>query len=148
LNLLFDTTIWVEHLRRGVLDDLFPGLRRGWLLFLDATTSAELVAGCRSKRERRFVDRLRAPFERAGRLIVPERAEFLRAASALSQLCERGKTLTNPGGALLDGLIATVAIKIGALVVTQNRRDFALLAEELPLLVEDFDTFVARFGAE
>ena len=144
MNLFFDTSIWVEHLRHGALDEVLPTLCHGWVLHLDAVVAAELVAGCRSKREHRVVDRLCRPFAKAGRLLVPERAEFHRAASALSRLRQRGLTLASPGGALLDGLIAAIAVRKGGLLVTNNLDDFAMLGQEMPLHLETFAAFARR----
>jgi predicted nucleic acid-binding protein len=146
--LLLDTSVWVEHLRRDALTPMFPRLRTRYLLHLDAVVAAELAAGCRSKRERRVVGRLGAPFERAGRLLVPERADFARAAAALSTLRERGTALANPGAALLDALIAAVARRCGALLVTRNERDFGKLAGVLALRWRTFDDFCAELTAD
>ena len=52
MNLLFDTSVWVEHLRRGALDGVIPLIRGRFILWFDSIAGAELVAGCRSKRER------------------------------------------------------------------------------------------------
>lgn len=141
MKLVFDTSVWVDHLRSGTLVELMPLLRARFTLRLDSVTLAELIAGCRSKRERRIVDRIAAPFERAGRILHPLESDFVRAASALSRLREAGRTLKNPGAALLDGLIAAVSCRDGALLVTSNLRDFRMLALELPLHVEAFAGF-------
>ena len=54
--------------------------------------------------------------------------------------CERGDGPSRiPGTALLDGLIAAVCARIGALLVTANLRDFEALAEELPFRVGTLD---------
>jgi predicted nucleic acid-binding protein len=45
---------------------------------------------------------------------------------------------------LLDALIAVVAVRDGALLVTTNIGDFERLAEVLPLRVEGFDSFLKR----
>lgn len=144
MKVLFDTSVWVEHLRRGALTEVIPALRGKLSLWLDAVSAAELRAGCRSKPERTGVDRLLSPFEKAGRLAVPEAHDYVRAATALSRLREGGKTLKKPGGALLDALIATVGARHGALLVTLNIDDFRMLAEELPLRVEAMTDFRMR----
>lgn len=144
MRVLFDTSIWIEHLRRGALREVIPALRGKFSLWLDAVTAAGLRAGCRSKLERAGVHRLLSPFEKAGRLAVPEAADYERAGLALSRLREGGKTLKNPGGALLDALIAVVGSRSGALVVTLNIDDFRMLAEALPLRAESLTDFGAR----
>jgi len=144
MRVLFDTSVWIEHLRRGALTEVIPALRGKFSLWLDAVSAAELRAGCRSKPERSGVERLVAPFEKAGRLAVPEAGDYERAAAALSRLREGGKTLKQPGGALLDALIAAVSSRSGALLVTLNIDDFHMLAEALPLRVEPLTTFTTR----
>jgi predicted nucleic acid-binding protein len=146
--LLFDTSVWVEQLRTRALDPLFPSMRGKYLLELDAVVAAELIGGCRSKRERRVIDALRSPFERAGRLHCPERSDFVRASTALSRLRERGRSLSNPGAALLDGLIVSIACRQGALLVTCNVRDFSMLSEALPATIESFSDFSTRLGRD
>jgi predicted nucleic acid-binding protein len=144
VKLLFDTSVWVEHLRHDALDRIIPGVRGKFVLWFDAVSAAELRAGCRTKRERDVVGRLLSPFEKAGRLAVPNAADYVQAATALSRLRENGKTLKQPGGALLDATIAAVGVRLGALVVTMNVGDFRMLAGELPLHVESLSDFAAR----
>jgi predicted nucleic acid-binding protein len=144
VKLLFDTSVWVEHLRHNALDSILPGVRGRFVLWFDAVSAAELRAGCRRKRERDVVGRLLSPFEKAGRLAVPNAGDYARTATALSRLREDGKTLKQPGSALLDATIAAVGVRLGALVVTMNIGDFTMLADALPLHVESMSDFAAR----
>lgn len=144
MKLLLDTSVWVEHLRNGVLARLFDALRGRFVLRLDAIVAAELRAGCRSRGERRVVNELCAPHERAGRLLCPERGDFERAALALSRLRESARPIAGAKGALLDGLIASVASREGALLVSANVRDFSALATVIPVSIEKFETFRER----
>lgn len=141
MKLVFDASVWVDHLRTGSLTALMPSLRGRYALTIDSVVTAELLAGCRSRRERSAVGKLCAPFERAGRVLHPEPGDFRRAAVALSRLRQTGKTLKNPGAALLDGLIAAVASREGALLVSINATDFKLLAAHLPLHWQAFEEF-------
>jgi predicted nucleic acid-binding protein len=144
VKLLFDSSVWIDHLRRGALDGVIPALRGRFALWMDSVVAAELLAGCRSKQERRTVERLLAPFERSGRVAAPVHADFRRAAAALSALRARGKTLASPGGALLDALIMAIAGRIGAMVVSTNVRDFESLAARIPVPFHPFPMFVGR----
>jgi predicted nucleic acid-binding protein len=90
------------------------------------------------------VARLLRPFERSERLLRPGRGDFERASLALSRLRERGRVPSGATSALLDALIAVVAVRDGALLVTTNIGDFERLAEVLPLRVEGFDSFLKR----
>lgn len=143
MRLRLDASIWIEHLRRAVLDDLIGEIRGRFVLAMDATVAAELRAGCRSKRERAVVARLIGPYERSGRLRCPVRSDFARASLALSRLRERGLLPSGSRSALLDALIAAVAVHDGALLVTNNLGDFSKLAMVMPLRVEGFESFVA-----
>lgn len=144
MRLAFDTSVWVDHLRLNALAPILPVIRGRFLLGLDAVVHAELIAGCKSKRERRVVDRLLEPFSTRGRLLVPVHGDFERAAGALSRLRQRGVVLSSPGAALLDALIASIAVSGGSLLVTKNEGDFAKLGSELPLHFETFDAFRSR----
>jgi len=144
LKLLFDTSVWVEHLRRNALAGLLPALRGKFWLWLDAVAAAELGAGCRNSRERRVVAALTEPFRRAGRILTPGQSDFERAGRTLSHLRERDVELKKPGAALLDGLIAAVAVREGCLLVTSNIDDFRKLASAIPLRVESLVEFRRR----
>ena len=91
-----------------------------------------------------MVNELCAPHERADRLLCPTRADFELAATSLSKLRERGRPISGNQTALLDALIAAVARREGALLVTGNLRDFRALSTVVPLKVETLDDFRLR----
>lgn len=144
MKVLFDTSVWVEHLRHDLLSQVIPALRGKLALWFDAVSAAELRAGCRSKSERDVVARLLTPFEKAERVAIPLEGDYVRAATALSRLREDGMALKQPGGALLDALIAAVAVRLGALVVTFNIADFQKLSRVLPVQVETMGDLARR----
>jgi len=146
LNLLFDTSVWINDLRHGVLRFVMPQVRGRYFLWLDSVAAAELIAGCGTRRERRLICGLIAPFERAGRIASPAQRDFVRAAEALSKLREAGLTLKNPGAALLDSLQAANAVRIGALLVTENVSDLEKLAKFLPVSISSFKEFSRTLG--
>jgi len=111
---------------------------------MDALVSGELIAGCRSRKERSVVVALIAPFVRADRIRSATATEIQDAGRALSKLRERGVAVSNPAGALIDATIAVSALRIGALLVTENTRDFEKLAAVLPLHWETLAALSAR----
>jgi predicted nucleic acid-binding protein len=145
VKVAFDTSVWVEHLRGGGVADLIDVMRRRCVLQMDAVVAAELRAGCRSRRQERLVESLIAPFARARRVVTPVEGDFARAALALARLRASGLTLGRPAGVLMDGLIAAVAVRTGALLVTSDVDDFRMLATRMPLRVEGLDALAARF---
>jgi predicted nucleic acid-binding protein len=141
LNLLFDTSVWIDDLRHGALRFVLPRVRGRFFLWVDSIAAAELLAGCSNRQHRRVVERLLSPFERAGRVVTPNHRDFHRAGDALSKLRGSGWTLKNPGAALLDAVQAADAARIGALLVTANTSDFTKLARYIPVLIQSFDIF-------
>ncbi len=96
MKLLLDTSAWVEHLRRGALGPLLPRLRGRYQLWMEALIAAELLSGCRSKRERRTVEAVIAPFAGTGRLRAVTASDTSEAGRALSKLRGQGLTLRDP----------------------------------------------------
>ena len=141
MNLLFDSSVWIEDLRHGALRFILPRVRGRYFLWIDSIAAAELLAGCGTRRHRRIVERLLSPFERAGRVVTPGHRDYHRAGNALSSLRASGLPLRNPGGALLDAVQAADAARIGALLVTANPSDFRKLARHIPVKVQPFDEF-------
>lgn len=137
MNILLDTSVWVDHLRGTILQDLFPRIRRSDDLWIDSVVIGELLAGCRSKKERRMIESLMSPLK----TLTPNRADYVRAGTALSRLRERGVTLRNPGAALFDALQAVDSLRIGGRVVTRNASDFRKLQAYIPVSVQSFDDF-------
>ncbi|HLY07816.1 MAG TPA: PIN domain-containing protein [Planctomycetota bacterium] len=141
MNLLFDTSVWIDDLRYGALRFVLPRVRGKYFLWVDSISVVELLAGCSTRQRRRVVERLLSPFERAGRVVTPNHRDFHRAGDALSKLRGSGVTLKNPGAALLDAVQAADAARIGALLVTANTSDFTKLARFIPVTIKSFDDF-------
>ena len=134
MPILFDSSVYIAALRPGGDPDL---LSLRWTaeapLWLSSVVLEELYAGSRPD-NRRSLERLERDFERAGRLLVPNLADWTSAGKALAAIAQAhgyekiGKArLTN------DALIATSAARNGIRVLTVNARDYALLARFCPL---------------
>ena len=147
VRLVLDTSVWIEHLRRDALAPLLPLFRGKYQLSMDALVAGELIAGCRSRKERRVVDALLSPFLRADRVRAAAATDIADAGRALSRLRERGVVLSNPAGALIDATIAVTTLRRGALLVSENTRDFERLSEVLPLQWETLAALSARLAA-
>ena len=139
-----DTSVWVDDLRHGSLRPLLFRIRSRHLLRFHSVVAAELLAGCRSKPERRALRGLFAPFEATGRMIAPTHTDFLQAAEALSRLRQSGITLRSPGNALMDAVQAATARRLGSLLVTRNIADFERLRSVMAVAVSSFEDFRSR----
>lgn len=142
MKLVLDANVWIDELRKGVLAPHLPAIRARYELWMDGLVAAELLAGCRTRIERRVVETLLRPFERTGRLRAPTPPVLLDAGRGLSKLREEGRSLKKPEGALLDAQIAMGCARSGSLLVTNNSSDLAMLAGVMPLRFRSFAEFV------
>lgn len=137
--LVLDTNLYIEAARDPRRADELSRFSSAVLPFLHlhAVVVQELLAGARGAEGReRLHQWLVHPFERRKRVLVPTLRAWKRAGEMISELVEAGSL--SPGGFspsfTNDALIAASLRDHGAILVTRNERDFALLSE-----VEDFD---------
>jgi predicted nucleic acid-binding protein len=136
-KLLYDTSIYVELLRSSSFAATVRAdyERRVPFTYFSSVVVQELIAGARDQRERRVVEELYVPFERARRIVTPTHGVWKEAGLLLRKILDRladGKTLLRTG-LINDVLIALSARGIGAAVVTKNREDFALIQRFAPV---------------
>jgi len=122
-RLFIDTNIYIDWINRRQHEDIL--FQRDAVKYLSAVVLMELRAGAFSRSDRRLVARVEAAFEKAGRIVAPSRAVFAEAGEALRRLqVERGYQIDGSHSIVGDVLIALCARSIGAIVITQNERDF------------------------
>jgi predicted nucleic acid-binding protein len=130
MPILFDSSLYIESLRRGGGASL---LLQRWArespLWLSSVVLEELYAGSPPAGQA-AVEKLERDFERAKRILVPSVSDWAAAGKVLAKIGRKygyeqiGKTrLTN------DALIAMSAARAGITIYTANPRDFARLAE-------------------
>jgi predicted nucleic acid-binding protein len=122
-RLVIDTNVYVDWLNGGRHEDVL--FEAGAVKYLSAVVLMELRAGAFRASDRRTVGRIQAAFERAGRLLVPSAGVYGDAGETLRRLqAEKGYGLAASHSIVNDVLIALSARAAGAVVVTQNERDF------------------------
>ncbi len=94
----------------------------------------ELLAGARKLEQRRFLDRLFAPYSKALRLISLDANHFYKAGECLAHLGAGRKEIHL--GLSHDVLIAISALSIGATLYTSNKKDFSKIQTLLPVKLE------------
>lgn len=133
MRYLLDTNVYFSLL----CDTDFLGRHRDILLriaprmYLSSVVQFELVRGARGDLNRARLDRVTRQLERTGRVVAPTHDDWRRAGVAQGRIWDRHhsfrtKDLEN------DLLIAASARRIGAVVVTENVRDFELIRPYLP----------------
>jgi predicted nucleic acid-binding protein len=133
-NVLFDTNIYLRVLRsedyaRGHLERF---RRLAPRTYLCSVVAAELYAGARTLGGMRLVDGLLAPYVRIGRVTFPNHNDWLDMGKVAAEIGiadagsrVRATALEN------DILIALSAKRVGAVVVTENEKDFSLIRKHV-----------------
>jgi predicted nucleic acid-binding protein len=132
VKFLLDTNVYFAAIHeRGFLErhrNLL--LRLGPLTYLSSIVRFELL-GAKGHAGRTRVSRATQHLERTGRVMAPTHADLVQAGTVQGRLWDdhpslRSKNLQN------DILIVCTARRIGAVVITDNRDDFARIREYLP----------------
>lgn len=127
---MFDSSIYIAALR--IRHDAALELRRlagGEPIWLSSVVLEELYAGA-SVKNRHIVERFERDFDRAGRVLVPNRKDWAHAGKVLALVAaEYDFEQIGRGRLSNDALIAMSAARTGVTVITANARDFEKLAK-------------------
>lgn len=131
-KVLFDTSVYIDALRRRDPSRLLARGGDGEALWLSAVVLAELYAGA-DERTAKALGKLERDFERARRLLVPQQSDWATTGRLLGRVgAKYGYELVGRARLTNDVLIATSASRTSVAVVTLNARDFARIGEFLP----------------
>lgn len=140
-GIVYDTSVFIAYKPAS-----FPA---GF--FMSAVVIQELAAGAKDKSDLQELDGLRRDYETQGRLLVPTGEDWWLAGKVLNSLLRGLKS--KRGGLtpklpavekqriIRDVLIARTARRAGALLVTDNVRDFKLIARFCAVRLMTGETF-------
>jgi predicted nucleic acid-binding protein len=127
-----DTNLFVEAITTDAGNQALAEFQRRFapFLFQHSTVAQEILAGARDEADyRKYYEDWVTPFEELERVVTPGHRTWMRAASIMARLVERGKM--SRGGFsrsfLNDCLIAASVREHGFVLVTRNIDDFALI---------------------
>ena len=120
---LLDTTVLIAALRDPARLAALRHLIAARHCYLTAVTVAELHAGARSREQQAAVAQLTAVFARFDRLLAPTVTEWAAAGRLIARARWRQGAM-EPRDHYPDALIAQVADRLGATIVTANVADF------------------------
>ena len=101
-----------------------------WPVCLSSVVLMELLAGAHSKNEKNKIKSLIDLFKRLGRIITPSERDYEQAGEILLRLQNiKGYDLKKCDSISNDCLVAASAKGIGAIVYTQNRKDFQAIQD-------------------
>lgn len=133
-----DTSLYIRATRTDAGNDELQAFSSSHapFLYLHSVVAGELLAGAvRPSLEERTQARFIAPFEATGRVISPSHEAWKRAGRAIAHLVRTGRL--SPNGIarsfMNDCLIAASARENGFTLVTENARDYEMIATVLPL---------------
>ncbi len=130
-RVIIDTNLYIDWLNEGLYETVI--FQRDAVKHLSAVVIMELAAGAFSLRDRRLVREISSAFGRVGRIVAPTVSMYQEAGEILRRLQEPlDYTLASAHGLANDVLIALSARSIGAVVITQNDRDFAAIKKIHP----------------
>lgn len=121
--LLLDTTVFVAALRDP---ERHIALRRLIVrphCYVTVVTATELHAGVHSRRQQAAIMQLLAAFVRFDRFLVPTREEWVAVGRLIAHARWRFGDM-EPRDHYPDALIAYMAARIGATIITANVADF------------------------
>ncbi len=97
---------------------------------MSAVVLSELYAGSHDSQSIKLLDKLYHTFQNVGRFIVPDGGDWRKTGGIIPRLREKyGYETRYLSRIQNDILIAFSARRIGAFVVTQNKRDFQRIRE-------------------
>ncbi len=138
-KILIDTNLYIGFLRSGRFEDRLRALytfRRGEIHF-SSVVIEELLQGALDAEGEKNVEILYKPFEKANRILTPIHQDWVEAGKILSQIRRKRKELRSKTASLLnDTLIAMSARRAGAVVYTNNQKDFEMIAQRRSFLFE------------
>lgn len=128
LKKLLDTNIFIDRFSNP---NLYKGvfLSEG-LVYLSSIVLMELRAGAHSKESIKAVNELFEFFIRVGRIIAPSIKDYERAGEIISNLQSlKGYDIRKTSSITNDCLIAASARNMGAILYTQNKKDFQAIKD-------------------
>lgn len=134
-NILFDTNIYL----RVLFSDAYAAhhherfARFAPRTYLCSVVAGELYAGTHTVQTRRIVDGLLSPYHRVNRLVFPLSSDWEQMGKVMADIARTQPAYRSKLPALQnDVLIALSATRIGATVVSENVKDFALIQQFVP----------------
>jgi predicted nucleic acid-binding protein len=125
---ILDTNVYIGHWERGLYQSELAAIRRASIIRHSSVVLSELRRGARAKSAQRLVQSL---YRLAAVQWEPTAEDWWEAGRLLRKIGDaHGWDRVKRREFQNDALIALTARRHGAVVVTANRGDFALLAAE------------------
>ncbi len=129
-KVICDTSIYIPFINQGIAHPVFSDKSISPVLYMSAVVLSELYSGAHDNQSIKLLDKLYHAFQNVGRLIVPNDNDWRHTGGVIAKMKKKygfeSKYLARIQN---DILIACSALKIGAFIVTQNKKDFQRIKE-------------------
>ena len=132
MKVVLDTNIYISWIRNEKYAELL--LDSYTLKHLSAVVLMELWAGARTKKASRIIEKIQRPYLKTKRLITLSVKDYIRAGEILSDLPDKDKSRIKSSGFINDIFIALNTLSIGAVLFTDNKKDFKFISGYLKKL--------------
>ncbi len=130
IKVIFDTSIYIPFINKGIAYPTSELNIEKPILYMSAVVIEELYAGAFDRVSIKLLDRMYETFKNLGRLVTPVASDWQKAGKVIARLGNKYgfedrflSKVTN------DVLIALSARQIGAVLVTNNVKDFSKVKE-------------------
>ncbi len=131
---ILDTNVYIDLFANPSLhEDIFVSEGP---IYLSSVVFMELMAGAHAENENKKVKSLLDLFKKLGRVITPSLKDYEQAGEILLKLQRvKGYNLKKSASISNDCLIAASARGIGAVIYTQNKKDFQAIHDVFDIKV-------------
>jgi len=124
-KVIIDTNVYIDLFNKGLHQEIINPFQN--ITYLAYPVMHELWMGLKDRREMRLLTAWRDRFISLNRFITPSIATLLLIGEACRKLKASGNLDPTHPKHYNDIAIAALAHQIGAMVITQNHRDFRLI---------------------
>ena len=136
MKVIFDTNVFIGLIRSEKYIDMFMDSTNN--KFLSSVVLTELWMGAKNVKMNRLMEKLQKPYIEKDRVVIMSQKEYIKLGQILSDFPEKYKNKLKSSGFINDICIAFNAVSIGAILLTENKKDFELIKEYLPTLKVEY----------
>ncbi len=127
---IFDTNIYIDFYNTGKFKEFIYQKRYPEIIYVSSVVIMELLAGAFTKNDKMLINNLIKTAKAGNKIVTPNQEDYSESGKILAKLqMKKGYNLKKTYALTNDVLIALSVRRIGATLVTQNRKDFEMRSE-------------------
>ncbi|HLF86761.1 MAG TPA: PIN domain-containing protein [Nitrospiria bacterium] len=130
-KIVLDTNILIGWINTKLYSEIL--LNREYIKYVPGVVFLELYAGALSRRERAVVDTIFRAYAEGGRILLPTATDYKESGVLMARLQQdSGIQIRKAVSLAHDLLVVLLARRIGATVITEDRKDLNLIHKICP----------------